>query len=35
MDVGTAYRTLTVTMAVMGLVVFASVVVMGPLLGFA
>ncbi len=35
MEVGTAYKTLTVTMAVMGLVVFAGVAILGPLLGFA
>ena len=35
MEVGTAYKTLTVIMAVMGLSVFAGVVVLGPLLGLA
>jgi hypothetical protein len=35
MEVGTAYKTLTVTMAVMGVVVFAGVAILGPLLGFA
>jgi gluconate:H+ symporter, GntP family len=35
MEVGTAYKTLTVIMAVMGLVAFACVAVLGPLLGFA
>jgi GntP family gluconate:H+ symporter len=35
MEVGTAYKTLTVIMAVMGLVAFACVAAFGPLLGFA
>jgi gluconate:H+ symporter, GntP family len=35
MEVGTAYKTLTVTMAVMGVVVFAGVAILGPLLGLA
>jgi gluconate:H+ symporter, GntP family len=35
MEVGTAYKTLTVMMAVMGLVVFAGVALFGPILGFA
>lgn len=35
MEVGTAYRTLTVIMAVMGLAVFVSAAILGPLLGFA
>jgi len=35
MEVGTAYKTLTVIMAVMGVSVFAGVLVLGPLLGIA
>ena len=35
MEVGTAYKTLTVIMAVMGLVTFASVALFGSILGFA
>ena len=35
MEVGTAYKTLTVIMAVMGIVVFAFVALLGPILGFA
>jgi H+/gluconate symporter-like permease len=35
MEVGTAYKTLTVIMAVMGLVAFACITLLGPLLGLA
>ncbi len=35
MEVGTAYNTLTVIMAIMGVVVFAFVTLLGPILGFA
>ena len=35
MEVGTAYKTLTVIMAAMGVVVFAFVALLGPILGFA
>ncbi len=35
MEVGTAYKTLTVIMAIMGVVAFAVIALIGPLLGFA
>jgi GntP family gluconate:H+ symporter len=35
MEVGTAYKTLTVIMTIMGVVVFAFVALLGPILGFA
>ena len=35
MEVGTAYKTLTLTVAVMGVVLFAGVAILGPLLRFA
>jgi len=35
MEVGMAYKTLTVIMAIRGVVVFAFVAFLGPLLGYA